>query len=203
MNIEENKVYGGDKYDRTDVYEYGNLLAMIDDARNKIDYNKNIYTAELNGIGKRRNSLKTNVTYNIGFFVIWILISIIIRGMIAFGMNVHPIQLVAAIIAIVGIIAGYIYMVIRIIKAVILYRINVSADFMSGYVRRKGLHTMVEEEEYCGKVLKQMLEYESAITKMEKGVKEKSIDPEPAMDEITRMNFDIPDFKYNAGHSGK
>lgn len=203
MNIEENIIYGGDKYDRTDVYEYGELLEMIDDARNKIDYNKNVYTAELNGIGKRRNSLKANVTYNIGFFIIWIIISIIIRAMISFGMMVHPMQLVVALVAIVGIIVGYIYMIIRIIKAYILYQINMSANFMPGYVKRKGLHTMVEEEEYCGKVLSQMLEYESTITKMEKGVKEASIDPEPAMDEITRMNFNIPEFKYNAGQSVK
>lgn len=203
MNIEENKTYGGDKYDRTDVYEYGELLEMIDDAKKKIEYNKNIYSAELNGIGKRRNSLKTNVTYNIAFLFIWILITFFIRGMIAFGMNVHPIQLVAALIAIVFMIIGNIYMIIRIIKAIILYRINMSANFMPGYVKRKGLHTMVEEEEYCGKVLSQMLEYESTITKMEKGVKEASIDPEPAMDEIIRMNFDIPEFKYNAGQSVK
>lgn len=203
MNIEENKIYGGDKYDRTDIYEYGGLLTMIDGTKEKIDYYKNVYTAELNGIEKRRNSLKANVTYNIGFFVVWIIISMIIRGMISFGVILHPIQLVVALVAIAGIIAGNIYMIIRIIKAVILYRINMSADFMPGYVRRKGFHTMVEEEEYCGKVLKQMLEYESAITKMEKGVKEASIDPEPAMDEITRMNFNIPEFKYNAGQSVK
>lgn len=203
MNIEENKLYGGDKYDRTDSREYGDLLTMIDDAKEKIAYNKNIYTAELNGIEKRRDSLKANVTYNIGFFVVWIIISFIIRTMISFGMMMHPIQLVVALVAILGIIVGNIYMIIRIIKAVILYRINMSVDFMPGYVRRKGFHTMVEEEEYCGKVLKQMLEYESAITKMEKGVKEKSIDPEPAMDEIVCMKFDIPEFKYNAGQSVK
>lgn len=185
---------------RTDTAAYGDLLFLMEDARKQIAYYKNTYTAEVAGIEKRRYSLKTTFTYNLGFLVLLVLLEIFLIVSIS---DVNVILFVAMGIIIVLLLIGFIYLLRKVIKAFIIYRINTVPGVMPAYIKKHNIHTMVEEQEYCGKVLKRLLEYEAVLARIEKDMKSADIDPESALDEVTRMDFDIPDFKYTGGRSIK
>lgn len=200
FSMQENIVYGGDKFNRTEIYEYGDLLDLLDTTKKQIDYNKNIYTSEIEGIEKRRKSLKTTFTYNLFFLILLFLFDLFFsKVMMSSGGIVM--QAGETWIGIGGLFVANIYMIIRVIKALIIYGINISPEFMIQYVVKHDIHTMVEEKLYCEQVLRQMLEYEAIVSKIEKGIKAETIDPETAKDEISKMNFDIKEFRYTGGRS--
>ena len=49
--------------------EYFDLMDMIDNTGKQIEYYKMVYTAEIDGLAKRRHSLKTHFLYNVVFLI--------------------------------------------------------------------------------------------------------------------------------------
>lgn len=141
--------------------EYFDLMDMIDNTGKQIEYYKMVYTAEIDGLAKRRHSLKTHFLYNV------------------------------------------VFLICRVIRAYIIYQINVRAGFMTDYLQKHDIHTMIEEEAYCRKILQQMLGYETTLAHITKAVPKTTTEINAAMSEISAMNFDIKDFHYNAGRTIK
>lgn len=182
--------------------EYFDLMDMIDNTDKQIEYYKMVYTAELDGLPKRRHSLKTHFIYNVIFLILllgydYFHLTVIVMGG---GMILRTIT---GLIALGVLILATIHMIGHTIRAYILYQINVLPDFMTDYLKKYNIHTMVEEEAYCRNVLRQMLAYETTLAHIKKATPKTTTEINAAMNEISAMNFDIKDFHYNAGQTVK
>lgn len=182
--------------------EYFDLMDMIDNTDKQIDYYKMVYTAEIDGLPKRRHSLKTHFIYNVIFLILllgydYFHLTVIVMGG---GMILRTIT---GLIALGVLILATIYMIGHTIRAYILYQINMLPDFMTDYLQKYNIHTMVEEEAYCRNVLRQMLAYETTLAHIKKAAPKTTTEINAAMSEISAMNFDIKDFHYNAGRTIK
>lgn len=60
------------------------------------------------------------------------------------------------------------YMIIRTIKSAIVYLMNTKPEILSVYIKRKGLKTLCDEDNYCRSVLKYMIQCEKAVSDIEK-----------------------------------
>ncbi len=182
--------------------EYFDLMDMIDNTDKQIEYYKMVYTAEIDGLPKRRHSLKTHFIYNVIFLILllgydYFHLTVIVMGG---GMILRTIT---GLIALGVLILATIYMIGHTIRAYILYQINMLPDFMTDYLQKYNIHTMVEEEAYCRNVLRQMLTYETTLAHIKKAAPKTTTEINAAMSEISAMNFDIKDFHYNAGRTIK
>lgn len=182
--------------------EYFDLMDMIDNTNKQIEYYKMIYTAEIDGLPKRRHSLKTHFIYNVIFLILllgydYFHLTVIVMGG---GMIIRTIT---GLIALGVLIIATIYMIGHTIRACILYQINILPDFMTDYLQKYNIHTMVEEEAYCRDVLRQMLAYETTLAHIKKTAPKTAAEINAAMSEISAMNFDIKEFHYNAGRTIK
>ena len=182
--------------------EYFDLMDMIDNTDKQIEYYKMVYTAEIDGLPKRRHSLKTHFIYNVIFLILllgydYFHLTVIVMGG---GMILRTIT---GLIALGVLILATIYMIGHTIRAYILYQINMLPDFMTDYLQKYNIHTMVEEEAYCRNVLRQMLAYETTLAHIKKAAPKTTTEINAAMSEISAMNFDIKDFHYNAGRTIK
>lgn len=182
--------------------EYFDLMDMIDNTGKQIEYYKMIYTAEIDGLAKRRHSLKTHFLYNVVFLICLIIFDSLFSNIMLSGGGV-VMQTYEGWIAVGALILGTIYMICRVIRAYIIYQINVRAGFMTDYLQKYDIHTMIEEEAYCRKILQQMLGYETTLAHITKAVPKTTTEINAAMSEISAMNFDIKDFHYNAGRTIK
>ncbi len=191
-----------DLYERTDSAGYGSLYIEIEQAKRNIEYYKNMYTAELDGIPKRISYMRSSMVINIVVLVLLILFKIMFSGVIKAGGGML-LRTFVGWLAIGVIYIGIIYMVIRCAKAVRIYLINVVPDKFNNYIQTHGIHNIVEEKQYCEGVLKHMLEYERIVNKIEKDIKSETVKVDMAHQAIDAMNFDIKDFKYNAGRLDK
>lgn len=191
-----------DKSDPPYSQEYFDLMDMIDNTDKQIEYYKMVYTAEIDGLPKRRHSLKTHFIYNVIFLILllgydYFHLTVIVMGG---GMILRTIT---GLIALGVLILATIYMIGHSIRAYILYQINMLPDFMTDYLQKYNIHTMVEEEAYCRNVLRQMLAYETTLAHIKKAAPKTTTEINAAMSEISAMNFDIKDFHYNAGRTIK
>ena len=177
-------------------------MDMIDNTGKQIEYYKMIYTAEIDGLAKRRHSLKTHFLYNVVFLICLIIFDSLFSNIMLSGGGV-VMQTYEGWIAVGALILGTIYMICRVIRAYIIYQINVRAGFMTDYLQKHDIHTMIEEEAYCRKILQQMLGYETTLAHITKAVPKTTTEINAAMSEISAMNFDIKDFHYNAGRTIK
>lgn len=187
--------------DITTSQGYFDLMNLMDATGKKIDYNKMVYTSEIDGLAKRRKSLKDNFVYNLVFLIVLFIFDIFYANLM-FGQASVMLQAAETWIAIGALCVATLYMIYRVIRAYIIYKVNVISGFMEDYLIKHDIHTMVEEEEYCRKILRRMLDYEATVSRLSKTVRTDS-DIQAAMDEISRMNFDIKEFHYNAGRSNK
>lgn len=200
--IETDLSEAADKSDPPYSQEYFNLMDMIDNTDKQIEYYKMVYTAEIDGLPKRRHSLKTHFIYNVIFLILllgydYFHLTVIVMGG---GMILRTIT---GLIALGVLILATIYMIGHTIRAYILYQINMLPDFMTDYLQKYNIHTMVEEEAYCRNVLRQMLAYETTLSHIKKAAPKTTTEINAAMSEISAMNFDIKDFHYNAGRTIK
>lgn len=191
-----------DKSDPPYSQEYFDLMDMVDNTDKQIEYYKMVYTAEIDGLPKRRHSLKTHFIYNVIFLILllgydYFHLTVIVMGG---GMILRTIT---GLIALGVLILATIYMIGHTIRAYILYQINMLPDFMTDYLQKYNIHTMVEEEAYCRNVLRQMLAYETTLAHIKKAAPKTTTEINAAMSEISAMNFDIKDFHYNAGRTIK
>lgn len=191
-----------DKSDPPYSQEYFDLMDMIDNTDKQIEYYKMVYTAEIDGLPKRRHSLKTHFIYNVIFLILllgydYFHLTVIVMGG---GMILRTIT---GLIALGVLILATIYMIGHTIRAYILYQINMLPDFMTDYLQKYNIHTMVEEEAYCRNVLRQMLAYETTLAHIKKAAPKTTTEINAAMSAISAMNFDIKDFHYNAGRTIK
>lgn len=200
--IETDFSEAAEKSDPPYSQEYFDLMDMIDNTDKQIEYYKMVYTAEIDGLPKRRHSLKTHFIYNVIFLILllgydYFHLTVIVMGG---GMILRTIT---GLIALGVLILATIYMIGHSIRAYILYQINMLPDFMTDYLQKYNIHTMVEEEAYCRNVLRQMLAYETTLAHIKKAAPKTTTEINAAMSEISAMNFDIKDFHYNAGRTIK
>lgn len=178
--------------------DYATLIEMVSQAKKKIEYTKNVYTSELQGIPKRRKGYLNTLIVN-GFFLILIVLFIaFFKATMASGGGIM-FQAAETWIAVGVVIIALGYMIIRTIKSAIVYLMNTKPEILSVYIKRKGLKTLCDEDNYCRSVLKYMIQCEKAVSDIEKAMAAKTVDVPASEDIITKFNFDIPDFKFNAG----
>ena len=143
-----------------------------------------VYTAEIDGLPKRRHSLKTHFIYNVIFLILllgydYFHLTVIVMGG---GMILRTIT---GLIALGVLILATIYMIGHTIRAYILYQINMLPDFMTDYLQKYNIHTMVEEEAYCRNVLRQMLAYETTLAHIKKAAPKTTTEINAAMKEAS------------------
>lgn len=184
-----------------DSHRYFDLMNLIDTTKKKIDYNKMVFTSEIDGVAKRRKSLKNHFTYNLVFLICLLVFDSQYAWLMGSGASIM-LQAAETWIAIGALIVATIYMIARVIRAFLIYWINTMSGFMEDYLIKHDIHTMIEEEAYCRTVLRQILDYEKTINRISKKIETES-DIQTAMDEISLMNFDIKEYHYNAGRSNK
>ena len=94
--------------------EYFDLMDMIDNTGKQIEYYKMVYTAEIDGLAKRRHSLKTHFLYNDVFLICLIIFDSLFSNIMLSGGGV-VMQTYEGWIAVGALILGTIYMICRVI----------------------------------------------------------------------------------------
>ena len=131
--IETDLSEAAEKSDPPYSQEYFDLMDMIDNTDKQIEYYKMVYTAEIDGLPKRRHSLKTHFIYNVIFLILllgydYFHLTVIVMGG---GMILRTIT---GLIALGVLILATIYMIGHTIRAYILYQINMLPDFMTDVI---------------------------------------------------------------------
>lgn len=190
VSSEDTVTYGGEQFDRTPEHSYGNLLSAIDTKRKRIAYNRNVFSAELASIPKKRKNIISNIIVNVCIMVVVAGICFFISTHAAFGMGV---TLYYATFIFV------IYMLIRIGRYIRVYLINTDCGFSKNYRIKHDVNTFVNEEEYCTSILSSLSIYDEKLKRMEQDITDgKSIDTQAFTAELDSIPDEYVDFKYNA-----
>lgn len=189
-NIQEMSVsFGGDKFTRTEDKTYGNLLSEIDNKKKRIDYNRNLFSAELSAIPKKRKYILSGIIVNICIMIVVAAICFFISTHSSFGLFLH----VATYIFII-------YMLVRIIRYIRIYLINIDCGFSKKYRVKHGVNTLVNEEEYCTSILSSLPIYLDKLSDMELHITQgDDIDTDAFTKALDNIPDEFEEFKYNAG----
>lgn len=170
---------------------YGQVLSLIDEKKKRIEYNRNIFNAELTSVPRKRKNIVSNIIINIIIMVVLSALFFYMTSHSALGLGLFLRAFTYIFI---------VYMLIRIIRYIRLYIINTDCSFSRNYRIKHGVNTLVNEEEYCSTILSKLTVYEEKISDMEHHISQsEQYDSQTYIDELTRIPDDFEDFKYNAG----
>lgn len=180
-----------DRPEQTSNTNLGQILSLIDGKKKRIEYNRNIFSAELASVPRKRKNIISNIIINI--------IIMIVLSALFFYMSSHSALGLGFFLGAFTYIF-IVYMLIRIIRYIRLYIINTDCSFSRNYRIKHGVNTLVNEEEYCSTILSKLTVYEEKISDMEHHISQNEpFDSQTYIDELTRIPDDFEDFKYNAG----
>ena len=133
----------------------GQILSLIDGKKKRIEYNRNIFSAELASVPRKRQNIVSNIIINI--------VIMIVLSALFFYMSSHSALGLGLFMGVFTYIF-IIYMLIRIVRYIRLYIINTDCNFSKNYRIKHGVNTLVNEEEYCSAVLSKLAIYAVSYT---------------------------------------
>ena len=171
--------------------DYGQIMSLIAGKKKRIEYNKNIFSAELASVPRKRKNIISNIIINIAIMIVLSVSFLYMSSYAALGLGLFMGGFTIIFI---------IYMLIRIFRYILLYIINTDCNFSKNYRIKHGVNTLVNEEEYCSAILSKLAIYEGKISDIEHHIGgNEPYDSQAYIDELTRIPDDFEDFKYNAG----
>lgn len=180
-----------DRPEQTSNTNLGQIMSLIDGKKKRIEYNRNIFSAELASVPRKRKNIVSNIIINIIIMVVLSALFFYMTSHSALGLGLFLRAFTYIFI---------VYMLIRIIRYIRLYIINTDCVFSRNYQIKHGVNTLVNEEEYCSTILSRLAIYEGKISDMEHHINaNEPYDSQAYIDELTRIPDDFEDFKYNAG----
>ncbi len=95
IKIEENLVFGGDKFDRSSEHSHGDLLALIDFKRSRISLHKSEFQGTINAMERNTKLAGAGVFVNAGFIILLIIIFFVTESSGSFGIAFRGIVILA------------------------------------------------------------------------------------------------------------
>ena len=170
---------------------YGQIISLIDGKKKRIEYNRNIFTAELASVPRKRKGIISNIIINVIIMIVLSAIFFYISSHSAMGLGLFLGAFTYIFI---------VYMLARIFRYIRLYIINTDCEFSRNYRIKHGVNTLVNEEEYCSNILARLSIYETKIADIEQHIKQyNSADSHTYLDELNKIPDEFEDFKYTAG----
>lgn len=159
IKIEENLVFGGDKFDRSSEHSHGDLLALIDFKRSRISLHKSEFQGTINAMERNTKLAGAGVFVNAGFIILLIIIFFVTESSGSFGIAFRGIVILA--------ICYLIYSeVINIIK----YLIHTKGICIQ-YAAKHNMIPAAKALIYCAKVMSHLNICEQEIDKIENNIK--------------------------------
>ena len=188
-NTADTVQFGGEQFDRSQDNSRGNLLEEIDFKRKKMDYYKNIFSAELAAVPRKRKSILSSLIVNIALMIVVSLVLFYISSKSFLGLPLF----FATIIFVI-------YMITRLIRYIRIYLINIDTGYSKKYRIKHGVNTLVNEEEYCTKILAGIPIYLDKLSDIESRiVADEDIDVAVMQNELDKIPSEFEDFRYTAG----
>lgn len=190
-NSEVSTSYDVNSPEHTSNTNYGQIMSLIDGKKRRIEYNRNIFSAELASVPRKRKNITSNIIINIIIMIVLSAIFFYISSHAALGLG-----------AFLGIFTYVfiVYMLIRIFRYIHLYIINIDCNFSKNYRIKRGVNTLVNEEEYCSAILSKLAIYEGKISDIEHRISQNEpFDSQAYIEELNRIPDEFDDFKYTAG----
>ncbi len=183
--------HDSDRSKQTSDTNLGQIMSLIDGKKKRIEYNRNIFSAELASVPRKRKNIISNIIINIAIMIVVSALFFYMSSHSALGLGFFLGAFTYIFI---------VYMLIRIIRYIRLYIINTDCNFSRNYRIKHGVNTLVNEEEYCSTILSKLAIYEGKISDMEHHISaNEPYDSQAYVDELTRIPDDFDDFKYSAG----
>lgn len=180
-----------DRSEQTSDTNLGQIMSLIDGKKKRIEYNRNIFSAELASVPRKRKNIISNIIINIAIMIVLSVSFLYMSSYAALGLGLFLGAFTYIFI---------IYMLIRIVRYIRLYIINTDCNFSKNYRIKHGVNTLVNEEEYCSAILSKLAIYERNISDIEHHINENEpYDSQAYIDELTRIPDEFDEFKYNVG----
>ncbi len=173
--------------------EFGELLERIEQSKERVEYFTNVYQAELEGIPKRLKSQRFGMHMNM---VIVLLIMCFEAFFVIYTIADDGMAQFIGLFAMLFIFILFLLQLWRTIKSFIIYNMNASQNFMTMYVMTHDIHNMIEERQYCNRILMRMRDYNEDIALIDAKISAKEIDVDAALSSLDKMDFDIEPFRY-------
>lgn len=155
IKIEENLVYGGDKFDRGSEHSHGNLLALIDFKRRRINLHKAEFQGTINAMEKNTKLSGAAISITVGFIILLIFLFFWSASSGPFGIAFRGIVVI-----------GVCYLIRSEIINIIKYLIHTKGICMA-YAEKHNIIPAGKALVYCAQVMAHLNICEQEIDKIE------------------------------------
>lgn len=129
--------------------EFTAYLNQLEDCIQKVQQYIYELEGEQSSIPKRKYLLKSDLIVNIIFLLLVLGVDTLLSGIISTPAGGLLSQTIEIWIACITLLAASLYLIYRTTKSVIILAINHSNRFLQEFVSKKGIHTLIEEENFC------------------------------------------------------
>lgn len=159
IKIEENLVFGGDKYARNSEHSNGDLLALIDFKRSRISLHKSEFQGTINAMERNAKLAGAGVLVTAGIIILLIIIFFVTESSGSFGIAFRGIVVLAVC-----------YLIYTEIFNIIKYLIHTKGICL-GYANKHNIIPAGNALVYCAKVMSRLIACEQNIDKIENTIK--------------------------------
>lgn len=159
ININETVVYGGEKFNRSSNHSHGDILALIDHKKNRIDLHKSELQGTLNAMKKNEKLAGAAILVCLGTILFLVFLFFWTASSGLFGIAFRCLLIIAVF-----------YLLFQEVKNIIIYLIHTQGKFL-GYAKNHKIIPAIKAQEYCAKNISKLNIYKQEIDKIESKIK--------------------------------